>query len=144
MRGGERRRVERGWVRAAMAGLHGGGIGRASHSGEETGRQIKTAPHSARAKWLEGQGACVCMGEATDTPLCPFVGERPQNTCLRQGRKGAAEVGQAPPALRETLVARWRVALSVLPTPSHPEDAPSCSGGGTSAAGWLPLEDVAP
>lgn len=82
-----------GGLELPWQGCMGRGIGRASHSREETGRQIKTAPHSARAKWLEGQGACVCMGEATDTPLCPLVGERPQNTCLSQGREGAAEVG---------------------------------------------------
>lgn len=68
-------------------------------AGEEMGRQTKKAPHSTRAKWLEGQGACVCMGEATDPPLCPFFGEKNPNTCLIQGRGEAAEVGRAPPAL---------------------------------------------
>ena len=85
----------------------------------------------------------MCRGVATDAPLCPFLGERPETTCLSEGGQGAAEVGQTPPAIQETPLTQQRVALRVHPTPSRPEDAPSCLDGGT-AAGCLQQEDAAP
>lgn len=141
------------WVRAApqraaLVGLRGeryGGVSPRRVAEGVEGRQTKNAPqYKAKAAGGTGCGsACMCRGEATDAPLCPLFGEKPKNTCLSQGGQGAAEVGQAPPALQETPVAQWRVALSVRPTPSHPEDAPSCPDGGT-AAGCLQQEDAFP
>lgn len=113
--------------------------------GTVKGGQAKNAPHSTRPKWLRDRvgNACVCRGGPKRCSPLPLLQGRTQNHLLRQGGQGTAEVGQAPPALQETSIARWGVTQSVCPTPSHPEEAPSCSNGGT-AAGWLQQEDTAP
>ena len=147
-------RGQGGWVgvalwRAALVGLRTEryrDVSPRRAAGEVEGRQAENAPHSTRPKWLEGQGAGARAhvgGRQQMLPSAPSSGKDPKTPASARVGRGQLRWGQAPPALQETPVAQWRVALSVRPTLSHLEDVPSYSGGGT-AAGWLQQEDTAP
>lgn len=137
------------WVGAALGG--GGDCARrgietpTAHGGGEADRE---RPSRYKAKAAGGTGCrseCVCGGRGGNRtlPSAFLRGKTPKTSASARVGRGPLRGGKAPPALQETPVARWRVALRVRPTPRHPEDAPSRSDGGT-AAGWLRQEDAAP
>lgn len=102
-----------GWVQAALqrAALVGwwGQVRRhlpRARRGTVKGGQAKNAPHSTRPKRLRDRvgNACVCRGGPNRRSPLPLLQGRTQNHLLRQGGRGTAEVGQAPPALQETSI----------------------------------------
>lgn len=80
VRGGERRRVERGWVRAAMAGLHGERYRESFPQQGRNGEADQDSPSQRKSKVAGGTGCmCVYGGGNRHPPLPLGWGKTPKH-----------------------------------------------------------------